>query len=57
MVLGAGHDAILDTSYVKFGERDQARQLAARCGARFRCPDCGEIADNFPHPRAEARGA
>jgi predicted kinase len=57
MVLGAGHDAILDTSYVKFGERDQARQLAARCGARFRRPDCGEIADNFPHPSAETRGA
>lgn len=30
MVFGAGHDAILDTSYVKFAERNQAHELAAR---------------------------
>jgi len=39
-ILRAGHDVILDASYLKFSERQRARQLAARYGAGFALIDC-----------------
>jgi predicted kinase len=34
-VIAAGFSAIVDAAFLKAGQRDQFRQLAAECGVRF----------------------